>query len=405
MSPPTSPPSLAGTVFEAARAAFRQGVQAFEGHDLVRAEALFVEALRLVPGRPSALINLAAVHHRLGRPAQALAALDQALAVQPDDAAAWFHRGQLLQVLERPAEALAAYERVLALDAAHGTAWSQRGALLKDMGRLDEAAACFRQALAHGADEELNRYFLASVSASVSASAPRPAGAAGDAGAALPEVPPSAPRHYVQALFDSYAEGFDAHLVGKLGYRTPWLLAGMLEPGEGEAPARRTAALDLGCGTGLMGPLLAPLCDAIDGVDLSPAMLAKAQALGCYRELVHGDVAEHLQHTPRRYGLVAAADVFVYIGDLEAVFGGAARVLEPGGLFAFSVEEASEAVPAAAGRPGFELRASSRYAHAESYLRALAARHGFVWQALTRTTLRHEQRQPIGGLLVRLARP
>jgi predicted TPR repeat methyltransferase len=90
--------------------------------------------------------------------------------------------------------------------------------------------------------------------------------------------------------------------------------------------------------------------------------------------------------------------VFVYIGDLAPVYAGVRRVLAAGGLFGFSVEEAG------AGTERFELRASSRYAHSERYVRALAREHGFEVRALTRTTLRHEQRRPIGGLLVLLAR-
>jgi len=389
--------------FESGRAAFLAGVQAFEAGDAARAETHFLEALRLVPGRVSALVNLAAARHRLGRPAEALAALEQALAGAPDDVAAWFHHGQLLQQLGRPVDALASYERVLALDPRHGAAWTQRGGLLKDMGRLDEAAHSFRQALAHGGDVELNRYFLASV-------LPREGQAAG-AGAQQAEAPASAPRRYVQALFDSYADGFDEHLVGKLGYRTPQLIAQLL-PGEGAAPAggadgasapvaparRWHAALDLGCGTGLVGPLLAPQCEALDGVDLSSLMLEKARALGCYRHLVHAELAEHLQQTTERHDLVVAADVFVYIGELAPVFAGVARVLAPGGLFAFSVEEAGEGVER------YELRPSSRYAHREAYLRQLAAAHGFDVRTVSRATLRHEQRVPIGGLLVLLAR-
>lgn len=289
---------------------------------------------------------------------------------------------------------------MLALDAKHGAAWTQRGSLLKDMGRLAEAAECFRQALAHGGDEELNRYFLASVAGAST----EPGGSAGaDAASSIapadtqPNAPPSAPRHYVEALFDSYAEGFDEHLVGKLGYRTPWLISELLL-GEAQPTKRWRSGLDLGCGTGLMGPLLAPHCEAIDGIDLSTLMLQKAQALGCYRHLVHGDIAEHLRATEHRHDLVVAADVFVYIGDLRPVFAGVARVLEAGGLFAFSVEEAADAVP------HFELRASSRYAHAERYLLALTVEHGFTIGRQARTTLRHEQRRPIGGLLMVLAR-
>lgn len=398
-------PQPGDATFEAGRAAFAAGVQAFEAGELARAETLFVESLRLVPGRASTLVNLAAVHHRLGREALALAALDQALAAQPDDAAAWFHRAQLLQVLARPHEALASYERVLALDATQGDAWTQRGSLLKDMGRLDEAAQCFGQALAHGGNEELNRYFLASV---------RRHAQGATAGSSETAAPATAPRRYVQALFDSYAEGFDEHLVGKLGYRIPWLIEQLLlrhgtqpAPPPGAAPGasgaaegkRWHAALDLGCGTGLLGPRLAPHCTALDGVDLSPAMLAKARALGCYRDLVHADIGEHLHGTGRRYDLVTAADVFVYVGALEAVFAGVARVLDAGGLFAFSLEEADT------GAARYELRASSRYAHAEGYVRGLAAALGaFEWLAAEHTTLRHEQRQPIAGRLVLLRR-
>ena len=365
--------------FEAARRNFIEGVSAFEADRLPEAETLFMASLQHWPGRPSTLINLAAVRHRLGRPAEALVTLDEALGQTPDDAQAWYQHGQLLQALQRPLDALRSYERMLALKPDAGAGWSQRGGILKDLGRLAEAAQSFERALEHGADAELNRFLLASVQAAAGAAAAAPA---------------QAPRAYVEGLFDSYAEDFDAHLVQGLGYRTPWLLAEQLPPGR-----RFGAALDLGCGTGLMGPLLAPRCEAIDGVDLSLQMLRKAGALACYRDLEHAEVVEHLQRTARRYELVVAADVFVYFGDLGTVFAGVMRVLAPGALFAFSVEEAQTLTTG----PGYELRASSRYAHVESYLREQAADAGFSLRSLVRCVLRHEQQRPIGGLMAVLA--
>jgi predicted TPR repeat methyltransferase len=71
--------------------------------------------------------------------------------------------------------------------------------------------------------------------------------------------------------------------------------------------------------------------------------------------------------------------------------------LAPGGTLAFSVEEAT------AGTARFELRSSSRYAHAEGYLHQLAREQGFDWLASSRLVLRYEQRRPIHGLLVLLA--
>ena len=47
------------------------------------------------------------------------------------------------------------------------------------------------------------------------------------------------------------------------------------------APGRRFAsALDLGCGTGLMGEALRERIDHLTGVDLSAAMIAKARERG-----------------------------------------------------------------------------------------------------------------------------
>ena len=48
-----------------------------------------------------------------------------------------------------------------------------------------------------------------------------------------------------------------------------------------------------------------------------------------YDRLLLADLVEHLQHTPERHDLVVAADVFIYVGELDAVFGGVVRVLRP----------------------------------------------------------------------------
>src|SRR5919204_4562626 len=52
------------------------------------------------------------------------------------------------------------------------------------------------------------------------------------------------------------------------------------------------AAVDLGCGTGRTGAWLRRRgVTVIDGVDLTPEMLAVARAKGIYRHLVEADVA------------------------------------------------------------------------------------------------------------------
>src|SRR3954447_12051927 len=51
------------------------------------------------------------------------------------------------------------------------------------------------------------------------------------------------------------------------------------------------AVVDLGCGTGRTGAWLSSRVEIIDGVDLTPEMLARARARGVYRSLRLGDVA------------------------------------------------------------------------------------------------------------------
>jgi predicted TPR repeat methyltransferase len=73
------------------------------------------------------------------------------------------------------------------------------------------------------------------------------------------------------------------------------------------------------------------------------------------------------------------------------------RVLQPGGLFAFSVEATDEPHPV--------LRDSLRYAHGEAYLRALAAAHGLQGWRSPAGTLREDQGRPVAGLCVLLRAP
>jgi predicted TPR repeat methyltransferase len=355
--------------FEQARAFFLEGVAHYRAGRFPQAERCFSASLSLVPNRASTLTNLGAAQLKLGRIDDALAALQQALAQEPDNVEALGHWATGLAESGRHDEALQAFDRALALDPDRGVAWTLRGSVLRDLGRLGEAAASFREALARGADPDLNRYYLASLQGGA--------------------VPPAPPRAYVEALFDGYAQQFDEQLVRLLKYEVPQRLCA------GLAGRRFARALDLGCGTGLCAPLLAPLAAAIDGVDLSHNMLQKARAGGRYDRLEHGDLLAFLRRADRQYDLVIAADVFIYVGALDDVFAAVAQVMPPGGVFCFSVEESPQ---------DLELRSSLRYAHSERALRRLASDHGFDWLALARGPVREEQREPIAGLFAWLVR-
>ncbi len=140
------------------------------------------------------------------------------------------------------------------------------------------------------------------------------------------------PPDLVAGLFDQYASKFDEHLVNHLNYRTPQLLLDLLLKAMGSSNSHFwPRAVDLGCGTGLMGPLLRPHVQLLEGVDLSSAMVEKARERGCYDRLEVSDLVSHLENSDSgKYDLLVAADVFVYIGDLKPVMETAAKNSNPG---------------------------------------------------------------------------
>ena len=200
-----------------------------------------------------------------------------------------------------------------------------------------------------------------------------------------------APDEFVVAHFDAFAEEFDRQLVDVLGYRAPQQLLELVEAAGRPLPR----VLDLGCGTGLAGPLLRAGRERLVGVDLSPRMLDKANGRQVYDELVEAEFVGYLRQTQERFDLLFAADALIYIGDLSTVFACAARVTSPGALFAFNIET-TEAGP-------FELKPSGRFAHELARLSELAG-PWFRVRSFRRAALRREGLSEARGALVVMER-
>jgi predicted TPR repeat methyltransferase len=204
---------------------------------------------------------------------------------------------------------------------------------------------------------------------------------------------------YVRRLFDSSAATFDRDLVSKLGYGIPREMVEALRAVEA-APGNPWDVLDLGCGTGLVGAEVAPYSGALVGVDLAPNMIERARGRGIYTDLRCADLMLALtqeEARQRRYDVVTAADVFIYVGRLDEVIPAIRRLLRPGGLFAFSAE-ASEASGSPTGA-GYRLGMMGRYAHSAVYLRRLAAESRFDVEVLRQSRIRFEHRRPVEGWL------
>jgi predicted TPR repeat methyltransferase len=153
-------------------------------------------------------------------------------------------------------------------------------------------------------------------------------------------------------------------------------------------------ALDLGCGTGFVAQAFADMLAAVDGIDLSPSMIAKAQGRGLYRDLTVADIETALAGGGAGYDLIIAADTLVYLGDLTATFKGAAARLKFHGFFLFTVESSPEAE--------FELGPKRRWRHSEGYVRRLADAAGLEVAGLVAAAPRTEAGVPVDGLAVAL---
>jgi len=225
--------------------------------------------------------------------------------------------------------------------------------------------------------------------------------------AALSGANPAHPiEGYVRQLFDASAATFDQELVAKLGYGIPREMVEALRALEC-APPGPWDALDLGCGTGLVGMEIAACSRCLTGIDLAPNMIERARDRKLYTQLHCEDLLAALVREEERqhqYDVVTAADVFIYVGKLDPVIAAIRRVLRPGGLLAFSAEalEAADAVEStsvAGGGEGYRLGMMGRYAHSADYIRSLAAQNGFEVHLLRPTRIRFEHRRPVKGWL------
>ncbi len=338
------------------------GVAARMRGDLDTALDLAARAVAQAPDSPIFLANQGAALAEAGKLGPALAVLERTLQMRPDDVVSLRNYGQALTAAGRPAEALPPL-REAARRAPVGEVLLALAHAAKEAGQAEEARAAAQRV--SGPLAEHARFLLAALD-----------------GAA----PARAPATYVRDLFDAFAPRFDAELTGALAYRTPELLAALL----GAGPFARV--LDLGCGTGLSGAALRPLATRLEGLDLSPRMLARAKATGHYDALHEGDLLDYLPRRPAGFDAIAAADVLNYLGDLAPAFRAIRAALRPGGVAAWSLER---------GEAPVALHAGLRFRHDPAHAAALAEAAGLRVTARQEAALRTEKGEEVAGVLMR----
>lgn len=160
----------------------------------------------------------------------------------------------------------------------------------------------------------------------------------------------------LQSEYDHIASAYDEELVDRMGWRAPRIVASVVRrllP----ADAR---ILDAGAGTGLLGVALAEAgFSRLDGLDLSPGMLAEAASKGVYEELREARLGDELEWGSAAYDAVVAAGVFTVGHAPAASLDELVRITRRGGHVIFTLRE--DQTP-----PGFadkiaELESGSRW--------------------------------------------
>lgn len=330
----------------------------------------FAALFRQNPNDVEAANQAAALYLELGHPAEALNLLDAALARQPGSASAHNNRGTALRQLQQSEAALQAYRRATELQPDRVEAWRNLGLLAADMERLAEAAQALRRVLASRPEDAIARHMLDSVEGRTTA---------------------APPEGFLAASFDAFAKIFDQQLVERLGYSVPWALADAARRLRPEGGFEE--ALDIGCGTGLVPEAFEGMVRRWTGVDLSPEMLKRAGEKGRYHRLLQGEATAALASDASGYDLATAADLLIYLGDVEPLFKAVSGRLRPGGLFLLSTERCQPEEGAS------RLRPTGRYAQSDAYVLETANTVSLECILQEPTILRKQHGQDVAGTL------
>lgn len=337
--------------------------------------ACLSDALRSNPTQVAAWRGLAEALSRLGDAESAMRALVAAVEAVPGSTA--LRVAAMMRALQDQQHALAVTlgEQARRDGVADACAFGLLGHAYSHLGRHEEAGQAYRDALNLAPEDPYVRHLV------------RAAGLLPDA--------TKAPTDYVETVFDGYAERFEQHLIG-LGYRVPGLMRAAVLADRGDEGIGRV--LDLGCGTGLMGVMLADLAPAeLVGVDLSGPMLEQARLKDIYTRLEQGEIEQFLARETGRWDLILAADVLCYFGDIAGLLARVRQRLPLGGRFYGSVELATGDK---AGAPGWRTLMQGRFVHDIDYIRDVFAGAGLELTLLREETLRMEAGREVRGLLI-----
>jgi ubiquinone/menaquinone biosynthesis C-methylase UbiE len=133
-------------------------------------------------------------------------------------------------------------------------------------------------------------------------------------------------------VYAGWAATYDDDVYRTLGFTGT---ARIVDLAAQHVPWRDRPVIDLGCGTGAAGARLAELgFSPVDGLDLSPEMLAVAEDKGIYRRHIVADLTQPIPIPDGAYGAAVSAGTFTSGHVGPGALGEVIRIVEPGGVVA-----------------------------------------------------------------------
>ncbi len=201
----------------------------------------------------------------------------------------------------------------------------------------------------------------------------------------------TAPIEYVKNLFDNYAKNFEHSLVKELAYKAPREIKNLIK---NKLSKFSVSIVDLGCGTGLVGIELSRYCKHLEGVDISHSMIELSKQKKIYNKLIVSDITQYLHNNILSFDYFIAADVFIYVGELDEIFSLIKKRNNKPGNLVFSVE-------CYEGK-GYKLEKSGRFSHSHEYITSLCNKLGYSIINFKKIKLRKENNCYISGALYNL---
>ncbi len=305
--------------------------------------------LEIEPNMPEVQNNLGNLYKNNQQFAEAEACYRRALLSRPDFVEGYCNLGVVLRGQKKYPESIDNFGKALELSPSFKAAFEGLGICYAEMGDREQAIGFFKRYLEldPGDDSEI-RLRLAQLNAG--------------------EMPKRYPAAVMLSTYEKKAQNWDTDIqLPEKAFFGPQQVREVLE--QLKLPQERQLdILDIGCGTGICGEYLRAYARHLEGVDLSPHMLAQAKKKTCYDKLACAEAIAYMQDCETTFDLIVASGVLILFGDLMPVFQAAARLLNPGGIFVFTLYR-SEAEPVT-------VRYNLHFAHSASYVRETAEATG-----------------------------